>query len=232
MLLSKRLQKIADYVAQGSRVADVGTDHGYIPVWLVQNAVCQRVIASDIRPEPLKRAVENAKKNGASDKITFLLCPGLEQCPPSEVDTVIIAGMGGETIIEILAAAPWAREKKLVLQPQTKIPELRSWLNENGYGLEDASLVADTGRIYVVWSCAAGGGFEIPAHELYVDSALLARRDELLEIYIDSVVKKLRHKMQGLKRAAAADPLELEHCQAAIRGLLKMKEEAKDAKGK
>lgn len=232
MLLSKRLQKIAGYVAQGSRAADVGTDHGYIPVWLIQNGVCEHIIASDIRPEPLKRAMENAEKNEVSDKIRFLLCPGLEQYPQQEIDTVIIAGMGGETIIEILADAPWTREKKVILQPQTKIPELRSWLNANGYEVDDASLVADMGRIYVVWSCTAGGGRELPAHELYVDRTLLEKRDELLGLYIDTVVKKLRHKAQGMKRAARADQMELERCQAAICGLLKMKEEAQNAQGK
>ena len=229
MLLSKRLQIIAGYVTQGSRAADVGTDHGYIPVWLAQNGVCEHITASDIRPEPLKRAMENADKNGVSDKISFLLCPGLEQYHPQEIDTVIIAGMGGETIIEILAAAPWTREKKLILQPQTKIPELRSWLNSNGYEVDDASLVADMGRIYVVWSCVAGVGRELPVHELYVDRTLLERRDELLGIYVDTVVKKLRHKAQGMKRAACADPLELERCQAAVCGLLKLKEEAQNA---
>ena len=229
MLLSKRLQKIAGYVAQGSRAADVGTDHGYIPVWLVQNGVCEHITASDIRLEPLKRAMENAEKNRVSDKIRFLLCPGLEQYSPQDIDTVIIAGMGGETIIEILADAPWTREKKVILQPQTKIPELRSWLNANGYDVCGASLVADMGRIYVVWSCSAGGGRALPAHELYADRTLLEKRDELLGIYIDTVVKKLRHKVQGMKRAACADPPELERCQEAICGLLKMKEEAQNA---
>lgn len=229
MILSKRLQRIADYVPAGSRVADVGTDHGYIPVWLVQNGICEHVIASDIRPEPLKRAVESAKNNGVSDKISFLLCPGLEKCQPQEVDTVIIAGMGGETIIEILSAAPWTREKELVLQPQTKIPELRSWLNSNGYDVAEASLVADMGRIYLVWRCTSGGGREIPVHELYVDRTLSERGDGLLGIYIDSIVKKLRHKLLGMKKAAAAEACELERCTAAIDGLLKMKEEAQNA---
>lgn len=231
MLLSKRLQRIADYIRPGSRVADVGTDHGYIPVWLVQNGVCEQVYASDLRPEPLKRAVESAEKNGVSDRISFLLCPGLEKYSPRELDTVVIAGMGGETIIEILAAAPWTKEKELILQPQTKIPELRSWLNSNGYDVAEASLVADTGRIYLVWRCVSGGGRELAEHELYVDRTLSERGDGLLGIYIDSIVKKLRHKALGMKKARAADLQELERCEAAIEGLLKMKEEAQNAKG-
>lgn len=231
MLLSKRLQEIADYVRPGSRVADVGTDHGYIPVWLVQNGVCGHVYASDLRPEPLKRAVESAEKNGVADRISFLLCPGLEKYSPGDIDTVIMAGMGGETIIEILAAAPWTREKELILQPQTKIPELRNWLNSSGYDVAGASLVADTGRIYLVWRCVSGGGRELAAHELYVDRRLSERGDALLGIYIDSIVKKLRHKTQGMKKARCVDPRELERCEAAIDGLLKMKEEAQNAKG-
>lgn len=231
MLLSRRLQRIADYVRPGSRAADVGTDHGYIPVWLIQHGVCENVIASDIRPEPLKRAMLSAEKNGVSDRISFRLCPGLEGIRPEEADTVIIAGMGGETIIEILSAAPWAREKELILQPQTKIPELRLWLNGNGYGVDDAALVADTGRIYIVWSCTAGGGRDLPVHELYTDRALAQKGDGLLGIYIDSAVKKLRHKVQGMKKASHADVHDIEHCTLAIDGLLKMKEEWQYAKG-
>lgn len=229
MVLSKRLEKIAGYVERGSRVADVGTDHGYLPVWLIQNGVCENVTASDIRPEPLKRAMVNAERNGLSDRIKFLLCPGLEKYNPRDIDTVIIAGMGGETIIEILSAAPWTIEKKLILQPQTKIPLLRSWLNGSGYDVPDASLVADMGRIYVVWSCTAGKSRQLPAHELYVDGALLRNRDGLLGVYIDAEVKKLRHKLQGMKKAAIADTQGIEHCALAIDGLLKMKEEWQNA---
>ena len=225
MLLSKRLQKIADYVQPDNRVADVGTDHGYIPVWLVRSGVCESVIASDIRNEPLKRAMENAKENGVSDRISFRLCPGLEKFVPEELDTVIISGMGGETIIEILSAAPWTREKKLILQPQTKIPELRLWLNNNGYDIADAALVADAGRIYTVWSCTAGVGRRLQQYELYADCTLAQNKDKLLGIYIDLVVKKLRHKVQGMKKASCADLQEIECCMSAIDGLLTMKED-------
>ena len=229
MLLSKRLQKITDYIQPNSRVADIGTDHGYIPVWLAQNGICANVIASDIRPEPLKRAMVNAERNGVSDRISFRRCPGLEKFVSDELDTVIIAGMGGEAIIEILSAAPWTREKKLILQPQSKIPELRLWLNDNGYNVNEASLVADMGRIYVVWSCAAGGWRELPEHELYVDRTLIQKGDELLGGYIDAAVKKLRHKVHGMKKASCADLQEIERVTLAIGGLLKMKEEWQNA---
>lgn len=229
MLLSKRLLSIAGYVVPGNRVVDVGTDHGYIPIWLVEKGICSHVIASDIKEGPLKKAIENAAKSEVDDSIDFSLSAGLDGCSPDAVDTIIIAGMGGETIIGILNAAPWAKEKTLIIQPQTKIPELRSWMNENGYDITNASLVDDAGRIYVVWQCAAGNTRDIPSYELYVDRRLIEAQDPLLAIYIDSIVKKLRHKAQGMEKAAASREGELERCRAAIDELLRIRKELDNA---
>ena len=219
MTLSNRLQAIAAFIPPGSRVADVGTDHGYLPLWLAENGVCTSMIASDIRPGPLKTAIRNAALAGLGEAIDFRLCAGLEAYAPDEADTIVIAGMGGETIMSILSAAPWAREKTLILQPQTKQPRLRVWLNENGYAVEDASLVYDTGRIYVIWKCTGGEKRELEAFERYVDRALVQKRDPLLPAYIDGIMKKLLHKRQGLSRAALADAEELRRCNEAIDAL-------------
>jgi tRNA (adenine22-N1)-methyltransferase len=229
MTLSKRLSQIVSYISAGSRVADVGTDHGYIPIWLVENGICPHVVATDVRQGPLERAVENARRCGVSDKISFSLCFGLNSCAPEDVDTVVISGMGGETIIEILHAAPWSKEKTLIIQPQSKIAELRTWMNENGYAVIDASLVEDAGRIYVVWKCTAGEKSALQPHELFVDSALMCWGGALLPEYIDDTVKKLQRRCDGLEIAACADAQELGFCRAAIDGLLKIRKEITDA---
>ena len=223
MTLSNRLRAIAAFIPPGSRVADVGTDHGYLPLWLVENGVCRSVIASDIRPGPLKAAMRNAALAGLGEALIFRLCAGLEDYAPDEADTIVIAGMGGETIMSVLSAASWAREKTLILQPQTKQPRLRLWLNENGYAVADAALVYDTGRIYVIWKCTAGEKRELAAYERYVDRALVQKRDVLLPAYIDGVLKKLLHKRQGLGRAASPDPKELRRCNEAIDALEKLR---------
>ena len=201
MQLSKRLQRIADYVRPGDRIIDVGTDHAYIPIRLLLEDSAATAIATDIRPGPLERARLDAVRYGVVDRLELQQCDGLAQCAPERVDTVIIAGMGGETIIAILSAAPWTLEKRLILQPQTKQDELRGWLAQHGYGIADASLVYDTGRIYLVWLVEAGA---MPPFR-GVDSALFAHRDPLLKPYLDDRIKRLRKQLRGVEAAAEPD---------------------------
>lgn len=221
--LSKRLACIAAFVAPGSRVIDVGTDHGYIPAYLMENGVCSRVIASDIRSGPLKRAEITARNAGVYDSMEFILCPGLEKCPPDAVDTVIIAGMGGETIISILEAAPWAREKQLIIQPQSKLSELREWLAHNGYAIGDARLVSDTGRLYLVWLVSAG----CMEGESVIDPQLVAGRDPLLPAYLEGEIKKKLKICCGMSAASACDPAALEKCRRELLQLQELREEVK-----
>ncbi len=155
--LSPRLALAASWVAPGAAVADIGTDHGYLPAWLIQNGICSRAIAADLRPGPLQRARETAAQYGVAEQLSFRLCNGLEGIAPSEADTVIIAGMGGETIISILAAAPWTRNgPRLILQPQTHQPELRRWLQASGYTILQEGVARD-GKMYYALLLAAGG---------------------------------------------------------------------------
>ena len=177
MVLSRRLQRIADFIRPGDRIIDVGTDHAYIPIWLLKKDSRATAIATDIRPGPLDRARADAEQFGVADRLTLRLCDGLALCSPEEADTVILAGMGGETMIGILSAAPWTKEKRLILQPQTKQKELRDWLAAQGYAIVDAALVHDTGRLYLVWCVEAGAMPEFHG----VDHALLERRDALLK---------------------------------------------------
>ena len=156
----------------GSDVADVGTDHGYIPVYLAQVGDHGRIIASDVRRGPLSSAMRTAEEYGVSERIEFVLADGLEGIDPGSVGCVVIAGMGGETIAGILKRAPWVRERhvRLVLQPQSKTAELTAFLDADGFSVDDARLVRDDGRIYLVMAAEAGrsGGAFTPG-ELYAD---------------------------------------------------------------
>ena len=105
--LSPRLQSVAGLVPEGARLADVGTDHAYLPAWLILRGIIPGAIATDLRKGPLERARATAERYGLTDVMDFRLCNGLAGVSPDETDAVAIAGMGGETIAEILSAAPW-----------------------------------------------------------------------------------------------------------------------------
>ena len=121
--LSPRLRLAADLVPEGARLADVGTDHAYLPACLLMEGKIPSAIAADLREGPLRRARETAAEYGCGDRMAFRLCDGLSGIRPEETDAVVIAGMGGETIAQILEAAPWVRTRKipLVLQPMSSL---------------------------------------------------------------------------------------------------------------
>lgn len=196
--LSERLRTVASFVEPCGTVADVGTDHGYLPIWLLQTHSAQRVFASDIHEGPLDRARDSAAEYFLRNRIRFELCDGLQFAGAEESDTVVIAGMGGETIISILAAAPWTKQgKRLVLQPQSKLAELTDWLQQNGYALVDAKLCMDAGKLYLVLDvCGQRGETSVTAEDL-----LLSRRDVLLPQYLAEKSARLRHAVAGMERA-------------------------------
>ena len=140
--LTPRLQVIADQIAPGARLADIGTDHAHLPIWLIENGRVVSVIASDIREGPLARAEENAARHGCLGRISLRLGAGLDKVCAEECDTVSIAGMGGETIADILTAAPWTAEGKhlLLLQgrcavfPMQQVQRTSLYIQGSGIG--------------------------------------------------------------------------------------------------
>ena len=149
--LSNRLMAVAGFIKEGAAVVDVGSDHGYLPVYLAQNGIARRIIASDMSSGSLGAARRSAEKYGVADEIQFVVAPGLDGVRDSDVDTIVIAGVGGETIVSILEGAPWAKKgKSLILQPQTKIEVLRKWLQDSGYSVRGEAQTQDRGRDYTV----------------------------------------------------------------------------------
>jgi len=207
IILQNRLGAIAGFIEKGSRVADVGTDHGLIPVYLAQNGIARRIIATDISDGALSAAIRSAAKYGVSDMITFIRTPGLAGISEREADTVVISGMGGETIAGILEDATWTKNPgvRLILQPQTKIGELCRRLNENGYALNDAKIAREKGKLYIVM--LAGGGEAEPEidAEMELYSRLISNNDPLIGEYIDSLATAARWAAEGMKAANAAD---------------------------
>lgn len=150
--LDDRLAAVAALVRPGSRVADVGTDHAYLPVWLVENGICPSAIASDIGEGPLESARHTVTAAHLTDCISLRLGDGLAQIGADEADDIVIAGMGGETIAAILEAAPFVQDPHLrvILQPMTRGEELRCWLLTHGFTVREEHLIQDKHHLYPV----------------------------------------------------------------------------------
>lgn len=158
--LSSRLLACAAFVRPGERVADVGCDHGYLSLHLLQSGVAGHVYASDVREGPLGSARRNAAHFGVSKKIDFFLCDGVQGLP-RDFDVLICAGMGADTMISILEAAPWLRggAYRLILQCQSKTPSLRRYLSRTGWEIVNETALRDGRFLYtvmeVLWNPAA-----------------------------------------------------------------------------
>ena len=150
--LDSRLSCAAALVRQGSRLADVGTDHALLPAALVEGGVCPSAIASDIRPGPAERARMTVESTGLSGRIQVRLGGGLSVLSPGEADDIVIAGMGGENIASILEEDPWVKNERyhLILQPMSRPEILRRFLRENGFSLLREPAVRDGKRLYTV----------------------------------------------------------------------------------
>ncbi len=169
MELSKRLKAVAELVTPGMRLADVGTDHGYIPIYLTEAGVIPSAIAMDINKGPLERAKEHIREHGLEGKIQTRLSDGLKNLQMNEADCMIAAGMGGGLVIRILSEErdTAGSLKELILQPQSEIDSVRKYLTEEGYRIVAEDMVYEDGKYYPMMKavpCMAGAG-EIPYSE-------------------------------------------------------------------
>lgn len=218
MKLSPRLRTVAALAGTGESVIDVGTDHGYLPVFFVRNGLFRRVAASDINRGPLESARASARRDGVEDRIGFFLSDGLTAVP-ERFDTVVIAGMGGETMVDIISNCPWISSARLILQPQSKVPELEKCLDGLGFSCKRAVLAEDAGKLYLALEARAGeGGFD-PAR------ALLEGRDRLLKGCAERELARIRRALDGMEKGGA-DPEERERMRGRIPRLLEIIKEA------
>jgi len=221
MELSARLQSIADQVPQGALFADIGTDHAYLPVWLLLNKRIDNAIAADLREGPLSRARETADQFGVSEKVSFRLCNGLVGIAAHEVDTIAIAGMGGETIAEILSVAPWTKERTLLLlQPMTSFPDLRLWLQQNGYKIEKEVISREGRRLYSSLIVRGGEMPAMTAAELWVGCN---SDDPLRADFLMMMEEKLSRALQGQMAAAEPNEVEIQYLKEVLHEIDDMK---------
>ena len=210
MHLTPRLRTIMAQVPFGARLADIGTDHALIPAVLLRRGRIQTAIASDIRQGPLDSAARTARQFGLDGQISLRLGAGMCTIQPQEADTLVIAGMGGETIAQILEDDPWALdgEHLLLLQPMTAQPFLRQYLAAHGGIIEKESLCREGKRMYTVLTVRGGGKTEQKSlSDCCISEAL--RQDPMAEQYVTRLLEREKKITVSLESAVHQKPEEL-----------------------
>lgn len=200
--LTNRLLKIASLVTPNKRLADIGTDHGYIPVYLLNKNIINFAILADINKGPLENARKEVKRNKLDDKVDLRLGSGIEVLKKGEVDEIIIAGMGGILIGELLEANKEVAHEaeKLILQPMQAQEELRKYLLNNGYEILDEYLEKEDFRLYeIIVAKYTGKNTDVEDDVYYeIGKKLLENKDELLSEFIDNKIKKYNNIIEKL----------------------------------
>jgi tRNA (adenine22-N1)-methyltransferase len=222
MELSPRLKAVAELVPRGARLADIGTDHAYLPVWLLLEGRIPSAIAADLREGPLARAQETAVRCSVADRVSFRLCDGLTAVGPDEADTIAIAGMGGETIASILAAAPWTRDRQLLLQPMTSFPDLRLWLQRNGYRIQQERICREGERLYSIWNVTGGKMEALSPAELWAGRQ---SDDPLRGDYLALIRGKVERTLAGQRAAQQPDEAAIAALTEVLHGIQAMEGE-------
>lgn len=182
MQISKRLKTVASLVTEGYRVADIGTDHAYVPIFLVEEGRTERALAMDIGRGPLERAAEHIKGRGLQDKIETRLSDGLSAYIQGEADSIVMAGMGGALMVRILTdgAGKCAGLKEMVLSPQSEIALVRRFLVENGWSIKQEIMLKEEGKYYTVMRAVPGESSPMKTVEEFYGRYLLENRHPVL----------------------------------------------------
>lgn len=201
--LSERMLRTAGFVSRGNRTADVGCDHAYTSIYLIEQGIAPRVVAMDVNAGPLARAKENVRKFGMEGKIDLRLSDGLAKLLPGEADTVLIAGMGGPLMERILTAHPEtvAAIKELVLQPQSEIAEFRRFIQSIGFRITEEDMLFEDGKYYTI--LRAEHGEEAPwTEEEYLYGKYLRKTAlPVLRAFLEEECRKAKEVLAGLHTA-------------------------------
>lgn len=186
MQISKRLEAVADMVTFGCRIVDVGTDHGYIPIYLTEAGKISHAIAGDVNRGPLQKAVGHIAQYGLEEKIETRLSDGLAALQPGEADSIIIAGMGGPLTVRILREGKDVADscQELILQPQSDIRQVRSYLAEIGWKIVREEMIFEDGKFYPMMRAVKGAVEKMSETQLRYGPVLIERRHPVLREYL------------------------------------------------
>lgn len=203
MRLSVRLEAVARLAADAVFLADIGTDHGYIPIYLAEKGSMKGALAMDINPGPLMRAKENILVHGLQNRIRTRLSDGAKELRPGEADTVVIAGMGGNLTVRILADSEEVLKSvdTFVLQPQSEIEKVRRYLHEHGFCIEAEDMVKDEGKYYPMMRAVHGSQkmWDLPG-ECY-GKYLIEQKNPVLKEFLQKEEKKCIQIAAALKKS-------------------------------
>lgn len=216
--LGPRLALCASLVRGGRPLCDVGTDHAYLPIWLLKQGKVPRALAVDAAPGPLRTAAGNAKRYGVEDRLVLRLSDGLRQVAPEEAEDIVIAGMGGELILRFLEETSWLQNPavRLVLQPMSSLRDLRLGLARLGFSVIDERVVEENGRVYT--ACLVGCLESAPETDLiYPWMGKLKPGPGPVVKCAEKTLRDLRGRLEGARRGRGEDsPRELEMAIEAI----------------
>ncbi len=192
MNLSKRLTAVAGQITQGNTVADIGTDHGYIPIYMTLYKFSPKAYAMDVNEGPLNRALDNIHKYALEDKVITRLSDGLKGLSEGEAQSIVIAGMGGLLTIRILSDCPKvaASADELVLSPHSDVHLVREYLADNGYNIVNEDMVLEDGKFYFILKVNHGNMVIEDEVEQYFGKYLIARRDETMRMFLEKEESK------------------------------------------
>ncbi len=201
--LDTRLSLVASFVRNGSRVADIGTDHAYIPVYLLQNGLSPFALAADLREMPLENAAKTIEKYALGDRIKTVLSDGLEKIQPNSCDDIIIAGMGGLLIAQLLSKAAWLKNEKyrLVLQPMSHQEDVRRFLYENGFDIVREGCCCDERHCYCVIAAQYSGRAVAFTPAMPYTGTLWKSSDPAARLYLEKQLSRLVKRRDALRNA-------------------------------
>lgn len=207
--LTERLAAIAGFIPPGTVIADIGTDHARLPVYVVERGICPAAVATDLNEKPYRSALQAVQNRGLAGKISVRRGDGMRPLQPGEAEVVVVAGMGGNTIRQILAGAPevLARVRRLILQPMVDGGDLRRWLAENGWRLVDETLVEEGGHLYVIDVAEPGREMVTDPVLLEIGPRLLEKGHPLLFAYLDKLAAGYHRVLYSLTRGRSSEAL-------------------------
>ena len=209
--LRSRLNMAAQMVRKDSRLADIGTDHAYLTASLILDGTVKSAVAADLRKGPLENAEATVKAYGIADKVVLRLSDGLTAISPEEADDIVIAGMGGILISEILSAAPWVKNEKykLILQPQSHDEVLRAWLWDNGFEISEEASCFDDGKSYICMSAFYTGQSSAHSEAQILLGGFAEKDDEASAAFVEKKLRRVRVRLDALGKSDA-DNAEIE----------------------